>query len=112
MQSSAKNRSVPSSTARQPFSVRVSTHCLVVGAKFTNASNRASVHSCDERLACFAPAVSAQRNVEVIPQEPREGDVPAAPEFGNAGGPVRGVKIVGETDGEQQAEPDGYVTVS
>lgn len=58
-----------------------------------------------------AEAVASERDVEVIAKKRGKGDVPAAPEFGDAGRFVGGVEVLDEVEAEEFGEPDGHVRV-
>ncbi len=58
------------------------------------------------------PAVAAQRHVQVVPEPPRQADVPAAPEVGHAGGEVRMVEVLHEPEAHDPRHPAGDVGVA
>lgn len=57
-------------------------------------------------------AVSAEGDVEVIAQPGRERNMPAAPEFGDAGGFIGRIEIFDELETEHEAQPDRHVGIS
>ena len=57
-------------------------------------------------------AVSSKRNVEVVFQPAGEGDVPAAPEFGDGRRFIGGVEVFVEMEAEQQSDTDGHIGVA
>ena len=70
----------------------------------------------DHQVAVGEPArlaaAAAQRDVQVVAQEAREGHVPAAPEVAKAGRPIRAVEVLREDEAEQQREADRDVRVA
>ncbi len=61
--------------------------------------------------AAAALAVAAQRDVQVVAQPARQGDVPAAPEVLDGARRVRRVEVLGQLEAEQQRDADGDVAV-
>ena len=57
-------------------------------------------------------AVAAERDVEIVAQEPRQRHVPAPPEILDRGGEVRPVEILRPAEAEPQAEPARDVGVA
>ncbi len=62
--------------------------------------------------ASRAAAVAAERDVEVVAQEARQGHVPAPPEVAEAGRPVGAVEVLREDEAHQQRQPDRHVGVA
>ena len=65
-----------------------------------------------QRLACLALAVSAQRDVEVIPEPGGQGDVPAPPEVRNGGSYVGVPEVLRRLKAKHAAQADGHVAVA
>ena len=59
-----------------------------------------------------ALAAAAERDVQVVLQEPRQGHVPAAPEVDDAGGLVRRVEIDRQRHAENARQSDGHVGIA
>ena len=57
-------------------------------------------------------AVSTQRAVDIGAQRPAEGDVPPAPEYGNALRAVRRPEILGDIDVEHLSQTNGHVRIA
>ena len=56
--------------------------------------------------------VAAERDVDVIPEEAREGDVPPPPELGGGAGDIGVVKVLLIVEAEHPPQPDGHVGVA
>ena len=67
-------------------------------------------HDVAHHLGLRAP-VASERDVEVVPQPARQGDVPPAPEVLKVDGGVRPVEVDGELDPQQERKADGDVGV-
>ena len=94
-------------------------HRAVEGAPEHEGPGRAvpepAEHHRDHQVAVgeeAAAAVAAERDVEVVAQEAREGHVPAPPEVAEAGRPVGAVEVLREDEAHQQREPDRDVGVA
>ena len=57
-------------------------------------------------------AVAAQRDVDIVANPRREGDMPATPEIGNTLRAIRGVEIEGEAEAKQQGDADGHIAIA
>src|SRR5262249_52018872 len=57
-------------------------------------------------------AVATQRDVEVVAKEAGQADVPPSPELDDVGGAVRREEIDGESDVEEQRQPDSHIRVA
>src|SRR5213078_2856771 len=66
------------------------------------------IADCQERAA----AVAAERDVEIVAQPRREGDMPAPPELTKAGGDVRHAEVLRDLEAEQARAADGDVRVT
>ena len=65
----------------------------------------------DEQVQDLMFPVAAERDVEVLPEERGQRDVPAPPEVCNAVGDVRVVEVLLVLEAEHAAEADGHVGV-
>ena len=59
-----------------------------------------------------APAVAAERDVDVVAKPPRERHVPPPPEVLDRGRRVRGVEVLREGEAEEQCDPDRNARVA
>jgi len=59
-----------------------------------------------------AVAVAAQRDIDVVAQEPGQRPVPALPEVGDADRLIRGIEVLRQSNAEQQADADGHVRIA
>ena len=59
-----------------------------------------------------SPAVSPERDVQVVPEPGRERDVPAPPELAHRRGAVGVVEILEEREPEHPADADGHVGIT
>ena len=57
-------------------------------------------------------AIAAQGDVEIVAQEMGQGDVPAAPEFNNALGPVGAEEVSRQTDPDHEGERRRHVRIA
>lgn len=60
----------------------------------------------------FAVPVSAQRNVQIIPEPTCQGDVPSSPEISYADGHIRGVEIIDQFKAHNPGSTSGDVGVA
>ena len=60
----------------------------------------------------IALPTSAERNIEVIPEPLGQGNVPAPPELGDAGGDVGIVEVVLELKAEHLTQADGHLGIA
>ena len=60
----------------------------------------------------FSFPVSSERDIQVIADEPAQGDMPLAPELGWVSGQVRAVEVDGEVEIHDTGCPDGNIRVS
>ena len=61
---------------------------------------------------CLRYAVSAERNIDVVPEPGAEADMPAPPEFGDGAGDIRVVEILLKPETENSAESDCHIAVA
>src|SRR3546814_5141197 len=60
----------------------------------------------------FAPPVAAERDVEIVAQEARQGHVPTPPEIGDADSLIRRMEIQRQLDAEYPRGADGHVGIA
>ncbi|MNF95653.1 hypothetical protein D3C84_784160 [compost metagenome] len=65
-----------------------------------------------EQAPGFAAAVAAQGDVQVVPQEARQGDMPAPPELGDVAGAVGGEEVQRQDHAEHPGQADGHVRIA
>ena len=62
--------------------------------------------------ACIRDAVSAERDIQIIPEPAGQGDVPAAPKIPEGLGDVGVIKILKKLEAEHLSQPHGHVRVT
>src|ERR1700721_1195227 len=59
-----------------------------------------------------AAAAAAKRDVQIVAEPARQGHMPAAPEFGDAGRTIGLVEILGKMEPKQTAQTDRHVGIT
>ena len=65
-----------------------------------------------EQLPRLPLSVTTQRDIDVIPEPPRQGDMPAPPELGNAARDIRQVKVGRAVKAEQRRQTVTHLTIA
>ena len=60
----------------------------------------------------FTYLISAQRNIDIVPEPRSEALVPAPPELRDRAGDIRIVEVLGEMEAENPPQTDGRITVA
>ncbi len=60
----------------------------------------------------LAVTVSAQRDIEIVAEPGRQGDVPAPPEFGDRARAVRQAEVARQGEAEREPEADGHQRIA
>ena len=76
-------------------------------------SRQEPYHEEVEDMPCLRlHSVSAQRNIDIIPEPAGQRDVPASPEFRNGTGNVRIIEVFVEVESEHFSQSDGHIRIS
>ena len=57
-------------------------------------------------------AVTAQRNIHIVPEESAQGNVPAAPELCNGLRDIRQIKVFPEPESKNLTQTDGHIRIT
>ena len=66
----------------------------------------------DGNIEVYPLAVTAQRNIYIVPEERRKGDMPSSPKFSNRFGDVRVIEVFQEVETKHSAKTDGHIGIS